>query len=301
MRLTLEIQTGPDAGRWIDVRPGQVVRLGRYAPGNTVVLHDPLISTTHLAVECDEHGCRLRDLGSRWGTQVNQVSVTEAVLQDGDLIQAGDTRFAVRLTVGDAAEPWPSFVLRRAKTMPAHQAGPTPTAVSGPTVATPPAASLQDRMLKMLREQPEPLYAILDAARDPLILTLLRTQCPEPYQSLYEGLEGEQLAAAAPYLVRLPPQSPFLETLVRLGWGKSWGVFLTCHEPFAEVRQHLRRFLIVETAEGQRLYFRFYDPRVLRVFLPSCQPEERKAFLGQATCYLLEDDQGSGLLRFAAE
>ncbi len=98
------------------------------------------------------------------------------------------------------------------------------------------------------------------------------------------GPQGEALADVAPYLVRLSTRSPFLERLVDEGWGQSWGIYFTCPLPFLETRRHLRKFLMVE-AEGEdmRMYFRFYDPRVLHTFLPTCTPEQKKEFLGPIT------------------
>jgi hypothetical protein len=154
-------------------------------------------------------------------------------------------------------------------------------------------------LLRILRSESEPLYALLDAARSPMVLALLR-DCKERHQSLYEGVQGELLAQFAPFLVQLPPASPFLDTLVREGWGKSWGVYLTCSGPFEEVRKHFRRFLLVKTEEGKELYFRFYDPRVLRVYLPTCTPQEIREFFGPLICYLAEDKDPNTLLRFRA-
>ncbi|MBI1791635.1 MAG: DUF4123 domain-containing protein [Acidobacteria bacterium] len=132
-------------------------------------------------------------------------------------------------------------------------------------------------LIEVLRGQEQPLYALLDAARDPRVLELLRERDDE-HQSLYEGEESEALAEAAPYLVRLPKRSRLLEALVKECWGKSWGVYLTSAAPFAEVRKHFRHFLMVKTEDGKDYYFRFYDPRVLRVFLPVCTKEEVEQF-----------------------
>jgi len=158
-------------------------------------------------------------------------------------------------------------------------------------------ASPQDLALEALRAEGEPLFAVLDSARDRRVLMLLE-QAEEEHKSLYEGSEGEQLAAVAPYLVRLSRDSALLEPLVRGGWGRSWGVFLTSPLPFTETRRHLRKFLKVQDEKTRkRMYFRFYDPRVLRVFLPSCSPGQRMEFGGPLDTFLLEGDTGE-LLRF---
>ncbi|MFP2907950.1 DUF4123 domain-containing protein [Pyxidicoccus sp. 3LFB2] len=159
--------------------------------------------------------------------------------------------------------------------------------------------SSQEKVLAAMRAESEPLFAVLDAAREKRVLKLLQ-EAGEVYASLYEGPEGVELAEVAPYLVRLPGDSELLGTLVREGWGKSWGVFLTSPLPFKETRRHLRKFLkVLDGSSGEQLYFRFYDPRVLRAFLPTCTPAERTEFTGPLGGFLLEGRKGE-LLRFKA-
>ena len=63
--------------------------------------------------------------------------------------------------------------------------------------------------LDALIELDRPLYAVLDAARDDRVLTVVR-ESVEEYRSLYEGIEGEALAHVAPYLVSPPKGSRLL-------------------------------------------------------------------------------------------
>jgi len=158
-------------------------------------------------------------------------------------------------------------------------------------------AQQQTAILAFLAK-PMRLYAILDAARDPEVLQSLLVH-GEPYYSLYDGLEGEKLADVAPYLVELSPASTLVAELVRVHWGKSWGVFLYCQADFKTMRRHLRRFLMVENDRGKNVYFRFYDPRVLRAFLPTCTPAECAEFFGPITMYLVESDQSGTILGFS--
>ncbi len=59
------------------------------------------------------------------------------------------------------------------------------------------------------------------------------------------------------------------------------------------MRRHLRRFLLVEDDEtGERFFFRFYDPRTLRVFLPTCTPRQREDFFGEVACWFAEGERG---------
>jgi hypothetical protein len=150
--------------------------------------------------------------------------------------------------------------------------------------------------LALLLRRDEPLYAVLDAARDPAVLRLLRDSGEEA-QSLYSGRRSEQLAEVAPYLARVPVGSRLFDGLINEGWGRSFGVLVACDAPFAELRRHLRRFLVVQTEERQALYFRFYDPRVLRPFLEAAADEERRAFFGPVSAILLEGRRDGTLLR----
>jgi len=125
----------------------------------------------------------------------------------------------------------------------------------------------------------QPLYAILDAARSPQVLQLL-SGAAEQFQILYDGISAIEMATCAPYLVRLPERSRLLRKLVRQGWGQSWGVYFVSDAPFAEVRKHLRHFLMVKTEDGKDFYFRFYDPRVLGGFLKTCEPKQEREFFG---------------------
>ena len=152
-------------------------------------------------------------------------------------------------------------------------------------------------LLEILRGKFQPLYALLDAARNPKVLKLLHGSTEE-YQSLYEGKEGNELADFAPYLVKLPAESFLLQSLIEEGWGKSWGVYLTCSKPLKELRRHFRHFLMVKLDDGREVYFRFYDPRVLRTYLPACTSDESVGIFGPVESYLIESEIASSALQF---
>jgi hypothetical protein len=49
---------------------------------------------------------------------------------------------------------------------------------------------------------------------------------------------------------------------------------------------------------GKRVYSRFYDPRVLRVYLPTCTPIEISQFFGQLSRFATENEKPETLLEF---
>jgi hypothetical protein len=155
-------------------------------------------------------------------------------------------------------------------------------------------------VIQTLRKQSEPLLALIDASRDVEILPLL-SRSEVYYDSLFEGTWAQWLITWAPYLVQLPKSSRLLESLVREGWGKHWGVYLTSLAPFEVVRAHMRRWLWIQTEEGKKLYFRFYDPRTLRAFLPTLSVREQQQFFGPVKRWLLEDGCEGEVLEYVPE
>jgi len=132
-------------------------------------------------------------------------------------------------------------------------------------------------------------FAVLDAARDNAIYpAVLRADCE--WCCLYRGDAATTMAEVAPYLVELNVESRFTSWLLQNAWGNSWGVFLTAPVKMEALRNHLRRLVFVKLPDGRNVYFRFYDPRVLRVYLPTCTPEELTAIFGPIDRFLMEDE-----------
>jgi len=142
----------------------------------------------------------------------------------------------------------------------------------------------------------EPLFALVDAARDKSVPRLVGEAGSEAV-SLYSGRRAERLASSAPYLLRITWER--IPRLTSELWGKSAGIVLGSTRPIAELRAHFKRLLTVETEAGDSVYFRFYDPRVLRVFLPSCTPAQARRFFGPAAWFLVEGQAGGPPIHFA--
>lgn len=142
-----------------------------------------------------------------------------------------------------------------------------------------------------------PLYAILDGARVPELRAKLAEWKPE-HCCLYRGPMPDKLEAAAPYLVRLEPDGPMAAWLATEGWGKAWGVYAQATADLREMRKHCRTFLRVRRYDGPVMLFRYYDPRVLRVYLPTCNAGEMMHVYGPVTWWACESEQPGELLKF---
>lgn len=306
MVVELLIVRGPHAGQQIPVGAGQVVRIGRTDRSNYALSNDTYLSGAHFEIGCDERECRVRDLGSSNGTFVNGAKIIEqAAVQEGDQIAAGETIFLVQAGreeqpgVAEAPVVAPAAALpvppERTARMYAPGFEPKPREQSAPL------SGERRRVEHILTHQAAPLYAVLDAARDAGVLPLLQS-APLHCQPLFEGELGDPQASHAPVLVALGPgatSQTFLEAILRSGWGQSWGIWLTSASPFEDLLAHLRGFLFARTQNQQPLYFRLYDPRILRAFLPACEPQELSAVFGPVASYLAESDRPDGLLAFS--
>lgn len=278
-RCIVEIRWGRLAGTKAVIPPGGTLVVGRVVRADLVVPHDDQLSALHFRLAWDGQRCALEDLESGSGTFLHGAAVTRAEVEHGGWIRAGETDFMI------------------------YVEGKTPARAEDPAEIPGRLRWREQRRraaaaeaLAHLRAEAalEPLYAVLDAARGERILELLR-EAVEPHRSLYEGAPGEPLENVAPYLVGpLAPDSRLLERLVEEGWGKRWGIYCIGRKPFKEVRRHLRRFLVVEIDDtGERVYFRFYDPRVLERFLPTCVPRQEEELFGDLLAFLVEGERGA--------
>ena len=140
------------------------------------------------------------------------------------------------------------------------------------------------------------LYAVLDGASISN-LPLLFAQHDIVNTCLFRGELDPELTQTAPYLAQLPAESAFTRLLFTQGIGNHWGILALSKEDFPTLRMHFRKFLMVWGPDGKPLYFRYYDPRVLRIYLPTCNSEELALLFGPVTAYFAEGE-ASDLLRF---
>ncbi|HEY1935861.1 MAG TPA: DUF4123 domain-containing protein [Acetobacteraceae bacterium] len=143
------------------------------------------------------------------------------------------------------------------------------------------------------------LYAVLDAARDKRIYPRLRQLAgSELVVGLYQGRTATELAAVAPYLVCLGTIDRVFDWLWDQGWGESWGIFLWSLVSPETLRAHFRRLNMVQTEQKQRLLFRFYDPRVLRSFLSTCDATQLREMFGPVAAYMVESEEGDAIITY---
>jgi hypothetical protein len=157
------------------------------------------------------------------------------------------------------------------------------------------APSPQKLFEHLLTEEGESLCALLDGASVPGLLERLDANPSLEWECLFSGELEPDMAEVAPYLVNLEPESEFAEWVVGTGWGQHWGTFVTSRRGFRALRDHLRALMMVYGRDGRSMYFRYYDPRVLRVFLPTCTPAQLKKMFGPVEAFLAENESGDAV------
>jgi hypothetical protein len=262
--VILQGLSGPAMGLRFEIGEGTAAVFGRGDKAKFAIARDVRLSETHFEIAAAGGRAVLRDLKSEHGTHLNARRVTQADLKHGDVISAGSCTFRVRI---QTPETWPDIT-------PAEYA-----------------------LLTLLYGSGERVYAILDSAREDRIPAFLQA-CDTEYASLFEGHRAYQLRSVAPYIVHVPRGSKILRLLVREGWGKSWGVYLTASASMADLVRHLQRFLVFQTTTGQQYFYRYYDPRVLRAQLAAAPPADRMRFFGPITRFVLEDESPAVALDF---
>jgi transcriptional regulator with GAF, ATPase, and Fis domain len=89
-RCRIEVIVGPDAGLAKELGL-QSIHIGA-GSGCELTLTDPQVSGNHVEIRLDDHGFRLRDLGSTNGTFLGGHRVVEAYLLPGSIVALGDTQ-----------------------------------------------------------------------------------------------------------------------------------------------------------------------------------------------------------------
>ncbi len=142
-------------------------------------------------------------------------------------------------------------------------------------------------------------YAVLDGAANPALIDHLYGGERPEFECLYRGELEPDMAECAPYLAKLVPDTPFCDWVISSFWGNNWGIFALSREGIQAVRQHLRKLNMAYDPESHNpLLFRYYDPRVLSVFLPTCDGRQCAAFFGPIQTVYAQAEGGEGVLGF---
>lgn len=255
-RLLVEVRGGAMSLRRAVVGAGETRTFGRTSLADFAVPHDDAMSRVHWQITWDGARAEVSDLGG--GVLVGGEATVRAEAGPGAWIRAGGTDFMIFVEDVDAPD------------------------------VPPPGRPL----LEAARRHPGELFGLVDAAQGDAVLHALQRSIDDRV-SLYDGVRRDALMDAAPYLVRFDPSSDLLRRLIARGFGRAWASYVRARVSLQDLRAHFRRLAVVTRQEDDRpMVFRYYDPRVLRAFLPIASARQREQLFGPATCFYLETRDG---------
>lgn len=121
------------------------------------------------------------------------------------------------------------------------------------------------------------LYTLVDGAHEPFIHRRILLS-GGTYRCLYRGNLSSSHQEMAPYLVLLDSARTTTQWILEEGVPNHWVSFFASTHDIDFLQNHFRKFLTVQREDGRKLYFRFYDPRVIPLFAGTdiwdqvCQP-----------------------------
>jgi hypothetical protein len=161
--------------------------------------------------------------------------------------------------------------------------------------------SLTTQVLALDQSTRGDLYAVLDGARDDAIHVLTRS-AQGPWMYLEDGIVEASYQVCAPRVIALEHRDAGVTAkLLAKGWGHSWGIFVRTEHEFLTLRRHLRALSNVRLPNGRIAQFRFYDPRVLRGYLPTCTSDELALVFGPIREFVMEAEDPNIACRYLFE
>lgn len=148
----------------------------------------------------------------------------------------------------------------------------------------------------------ELLYTVVDACQAPELIELARSKFGQPIRMLFKGKAAalEEVESFAPFFIPVDVETDFLEHWATY-WGKNAGILFASEAEPRAIFRHLRKIFVVQDEEGQEHFFRFYDPRILRIYLTTCTPEELTQFYGPIKRIVLAGEDPKTLITFDFE
>ncbi len=140
-------------------------------------------------------------------------------------------------------------------------------------------------------------FALVDGASIDGLRMKLFDMNPRHY-CLFRGELADDVAENAPYLVGLIQGESFTDWLLSAKTGKHHGIFAKSRQSLIEMRRHFRELITVHDESGKPMIFRYYDPRVITQYLPTCNAEELDIFFGSIDAFVAETENGDNFSIF---
>lgn len=123
-------------------------------------------------------------------------------------------------------------------------------------------------------------YVLLDGAKiEDLPKRIYSLEDSPAVEWLYHKTTYKALFEIGPALVALHPESALEQNFME-HWQHDAGLVMESHAPMPELAEHLRSLIHARTTGDVSLLFRYYDPRVMRHWLPYLGAAEKDRMMG---------------------
>ncbi|MES3022226.1 MAG: DUF4123 domain-containing protein [Pseudomonadota bacterium] len=144
-------------------------------------------------------------------------------------------------------------------------------------------------------------FALLDGAASPTLLDQLYDAPGLEFECLYSGELEPDIAEVAPYIARVEAGSAFADWVLGL-WGERRAILVQVdvRVELPVLRRHFRKLNLVYGPDAAPLLLRYYDPRVLPLFLSTCDRAQVREMFGPVIRFVLEGASGGQGLALSA-
>jgi len=138
-------------------------------------------------------------------------------------------------------------------------------------------------------------YLLLDGAQiDGLAAKIYVLEESPSLHLLYQQSVYEALAEVGPLLVAVRPHSE-LAQVFQQEWQATAGIWLESDASEDDLVEHLRSLIHVQLEGDQTTLFRYYDPRIMALWLGPLKADERDPLMGPVQRIRLPADSGAEL------
>lgn len=141
------------------------------------------------------------------------------------------------------------------------------------------------------------LFGFVDSGWNEDALRYLLT-CNATYKSLFHGTVDVKSFGKSGFIVECKKDDSLFHWMTTEAWGKSCCVFFTSRSLLDNLLKHFQKFNRVYLEDDEVVFFRYYDPRVLRVYLPTCNRKEVETFFGEVITFFAESENPEFIFEF---
>lgn len=149
-------------------------------------------------------------------------------------------------------------------------------------MATAPSFSYAQLKAALFARDRGRVHAVIDGRAVPGLPSRLQEADTGGWDCLERGALSAEAASRAAYIAELRAEAPFTDWLLAEATATfpGWGVAMASLQPLLAMREHCRGLDDVVLPEGERRTWRWYDPELLALLLPTFSPSQLDELFG---------------------